>query len=299
MTVSSDLDREMTGFCKLPHPDNHFNSLEWAFSKQSATFPQIRHAIRSILHTPFTSVAAEHVFSCARYQTSNLSTTLNPTDYETRVTPAYHRRYYSDEEFKHLMGWSAFLFPSAQMKRIQDDLMMATDIPVGAHNRRNTEQARAKKAELRVQRETGTLASVPVTTINEHRRKKRSIAEVVRYDEIELDDAEIIVVEALRGRKKQAPLPQSGSAHRKDCVEQLDDLIGSNAEDEKALKQTFAHLVHHSLISIPGISSLVDLGKELVVDRFMKMVRSLRSFLHEGNHYNEIVDLVLVEFGSA
>lgn len=123
--IYDNLQAEMTRFEQIAASSTKFNSYEWAFREESIAFPNIRVAIQTILSQRYTSVDAEQAFSCAKFQTSQWSSSLNSLDYETRLTLAFNRRNYTDSEFERLMGWAPFLLPSSNSRIVMDDIMVA------------------------------------------------------------------------------------------------------------------------------------------------------------------------------
>lgn len=91
------------------------------------------------------------------------------------------------------MGWAPFLLPSSNSRIVMDDIMVATGVVTGAHNRRNTEKARATKAAIRAQRLNGIH---PLLITDQRRRKVRT--PVILTDSIEEEaDQEILAIEKL------------------------------------------------------------------------------------------------------
>ncbi len=292
---------EVSKFEELWQEERTKDPMRWACQASNTDFPQICHAIRLILALPFTSVSAENAFSVARKQISPWSTSLNSTDFETRVRVAFNRRHYSWPEYCHLMGWDKYLFVTEETKRIQSRLSDISGVSIGASRQRSTAQAtEARLATRAIQRQNST-SSTPASSqsssmSNPKKRKQATMPD----DEDSLSDSELEVPILTTSSRRMLVSDESPNLtqHRLNGIRALDDLINETSGDIEAMRRGFRLLAKNSFQTIPSIEKLLSIGSNLNNDSFSKMVRDFKTSLREEVAYKDIVSLLSVPFGS-
>jgi len=303
---ATDIHKELLEYWDWNLPKQYSNTLEWACDPDTVIFPQLRHIIVQLLSRPQTTVSAEQVFSQVNFQTSPWSTTLNSSDFETRVTVAFNRKNFSRAEYYALMGWSSHIHVFDDHKRVKEELSKQTGLPVGASQARSTVQARAAKAQKRLSlqsnlRSSGSSSSSTVEVIPSRSSKKRTrpINNYIESDgDLENEDQFILSLQSSK-RRTLSTSTAGLSANRQEILRQLEEVISSNESDHEAVKNAFFHLMNTSLGSYSNIAAVRRNLETTSGDRVIAAIKSLCENIREGNDISSSLFLLSVELGNS
>ena len=301
-TVESQAADEWQHFLTLSLPAGFINSMQWACDESTQGFPTIRHVIKLICSRPYVSVPVEQVFSVARHQTNPYSSTLNADDYETRVILAFNRRNYDFEEIARLLGVSGFTFKHLEAAKVKEAFGLATGVKVGASARRNTEQARAAKAQhLQLKRGASAppgLPSAKLTTSVKRTASKRSRQFDLDSDSEDEDLSEVHFITRTQSEREAQRKSARQEDTRAKMLRKLEAILANEKLVDKTLKDDFQSIISKFLSSVPNAGKLYDFIPRIRLDKIQKFVQDLRTGVAETTNVVEAIDLSLVEIDS-
>ena len=297
------LSDEYENFKKKDLHLNLRNSLEWACDPGNNDFSLIRYIIKQVLPRPFSTTAVEQVFSHGVFQTSKFDSSLNSTDFETRMIIAYNRKHYSFQDFCAVIGLGPYLFKHHERKRALEAYANATSAKIGFSQRRTTDAARAKQAEILSTRKSNLASPHPVTPYSARKlaAKRKSPttaqADIHMNEDEDIEDFETLHFLATAAERRRSQLREGHrSIHTDFLIDQVERVLNQRSEDSNNLRVSVDNLCKTTLSDLTGASDLRLIIPTLRDNQITEMLKGIVTGLRNGQSTNHVIPLLLVPY---